>query len=138
MMLRLLMMGMVLAGPVLAQGLPPSMPQPSAEERKQLEAGLARLGKEIDALRIQLKDQPRALRLLPDVEIFHKAVRFPLEYGEICDVAKAKKAIQSGLERAELLKNGKSPWTQLPAVRGYVSRIDGSIQPYLLAVPDAH
>jgi pimeloyl-ACP methyl ester carboxylesterase len=129
------MLVLVLATAVFGQSLPPTMPQPSAEERKQLEAGLGELGKQIEGLRRDLKDRPNLLEKLADVEIFHKAVRFPLEYGEICDVAKARKALEMGMKRAELLKEGKTPWVSEGGVRAYVSKIDGSVQAYMLAVP---
>jgi pimeloyl-ACP methyl ester carboxylesterase len=129
------MLVLVLATAVFGQSLPPTMPQPSGEDRKQLEAGLGELGRQIEGLRKDLKDRPNLLGLLADVEIFHKAVRFPLEYGEICDAAKARRALETGMKRAALLRDGKTPWVSEGGVRGYVSKIDGSVQPYMLAVP---
>src|SRR5882762_3061631 len=133
--LRLLMLVLVLATPGFGEFLPPPGPTPSEEDRKQLQAGLTELGKQIDSLRKDLKDRPNLLELLPDVEIFHKAVRFPLEYDEICDVAKARRALDTGMKRAELLREGKIPWTSEGGVRAYRSWIDGSVQPYMLSVP---
>src|SRR6266850_836302 len=132
---RLLMLSLVLATPVFGEFMPPPGPQPSEEDRKQLQAGLNELGKQIEALRKELKDRPALLELLPDVEIFHKAVRFPLEYGEMCDVPKARKALDTGMKRAALLREGKAPWASEGGVRAYRSWIDGSVQPYMLAVP---
>jgi len=129
------MLVLVLATPVFGEFMPPPGPELSGEDRKQLQAGADALGKQIESLRNELKDRPNLLALLPDVEIFHKAVRFPLEYDEICDVGKARRALDVGMKRAELLKQGKAPWVTEGGVRAYRSRIDGSVQPYMLAVP---
>src|SRR3954469_18647137 len=110
MILRCLGLVLVLLSPVLAQSLPPTMPQPSAEDRKQLEAGLGGLNQQINSLRKELRDRADLLELLADVEIYAKAVRFPLAYGEICETAKARKAIDAGMARAALLRDGKAPW----------------------------
>ena len=145
--LRLLVLVLVAATPVFAEFLPAPGPRLSAEEKKELEAGVEKLGKEIDSLTTDLMgpvepgvprvmDKRMALALyVPDVQVYHKAVRFAVQYGEICDVAKARKALNTGMNRAALLRDGKTPWITEGGVRGYRSRIDGSIQPYMLAVP---
>jgi hypothetical protein len=87
--------------------------------------------------------------LLPDVLIYEKAVRWANNYDEIFDPApgkdkkgpipagKVKKVLAAGIERAKALKDGKTPWTTQtgPVLRGYRSKIDGSVQPYWLVVP---
>lgn len=78
--------------------------------------------------------------LLPDVEIYEKAVRYAVTYREVFDakgIPAVKKVLKEGLDRAKLLKNGMHPWTMQSSyvVRGYRSRIDGSSQPYGLFVP---
>ena len=42
--------------------------------------------------------------------------------------------------RGKQLKQGKSPWTKGTGLvaRGYVSEIDGSVQPYGLLVPSSY
>jgi hypothetical protein len=132
---RLLTLVLVLATSVFGEFLPPPGPQMAENDRKELAAGGTELGKKIESLRKELKDRPNLLELLPDVEIFQKAVRFPLEYEEMCDVGKARKALDVGMKRAALLRDGKTPWTTEGGVRGYRSWIDGSIQPYMLAMP---
>src|SRR5258706_14213709 len=97
---RLLMLGLVLATPVFGEFLPPPGPVPSEEDRKQLQAGVDELGKQIESLRKDLKDRANLLELLPDVEIFHKAVRFLLEYGGLCDCANGRRAAGDGGEQA--------------------------------------
>src|SRR6266568_8066479 len=95
MRIGLLTLVLVLATPAFGEFLPPPGPQLSAEDRKQLQAGLDELGKQIESLKKELKDRPNLLELLPDVEIFHKAVRFPLEYEEMCDLGKARRALDA-------------------------------------------
>ena len=51
----------------------------------------------------------------------------------------AKSLLNDGLARAEFLKKGEAPWTTATGLvpRGYVSKIDGSVQPYGLIVPES-
>lgn len=119
---------------------PPGKPiDPAA--RQELQEGVAQLGREIESLRGELKDRPALLDLLPDVEIFHKAVGWALRYDEIYnptnEVVSARDFIRQGLERARHLREGRSPWTAATGliVRGYRSRLDDSVQPYALVVP---
>jgi dienelactone hydrolase len=110
-------------------------------ERAELTAGAAALAKEIESLRVALKGKP-ALDLLPDVEIYHKAVDWALRYDEFYktnEVATARGLLKTGSERAAALRAGSAPWlaqTGLVA-RGYRSRIDGSAQPYGMVVPES-
>ena len=78
--------------------------------------------------------------LLPDIEIYYKAAQYALKYNEFFnqnEVRTAKALIQQGLDRADQLKMGRAPWTTQtgPIVRGYRSKIDGSVQPYGIIVP---
>ena len=52
--------------------------------------------------------------------------------------AEAKALLAEGLARAKALADGQAPWTTKSGlvVRGYRSRIDGSVQPYGLVVPE--
>ena len=103
-----------------------------AADRADLEAALAHL----QASCARLKSNP----LLADVLIFSEAVRFALQYNEFFkpgEIAAAKKLLQEGEERAAQLAAGQSPWTTATGlvVRGYISRIDKSVQPYGLVIP---
>ena len=94
-------------------------------------------------MRDSLKAKPDLLALLPDVQIYDKAVRWALSHNEffnVREVAVAKKLLEQGLARAEQLRDGKAPWNTATGlvVRGYVSRIDGSVQPYGLVVPASY
>ncbi|MEP7338193.1 MAG: prolyl oligopeptidase family serine peptidase [Acidobacteriota bacterium] len=121
---------------------PPGIAVPEAD-RAELETGIAALGKEIDSLHEALKKQPALLALLPDVQIFHNAARYALQYNEFFkpeEIATAKRQLKQGMERAAELRAGKPSWTTQTGliVRGYVSEIDGSVQPYGLVVPTTY
>jgi hypothetical protein len=119
---------------------PPGIKIPDAD-RGELQKGVAELGKEIDSLRAALRSKPALLDLLPDVQIYHKAVDWALRYDEFFDVKQvdvAKKQLALGMERAKELRAGKASWNTATGLvpRGYVSKIDGSVQPYGLVIPD--
>jgi len=139
--------GVAVANPALAQGAPnvgPDRPPGIAvadADKAELTAGVADLGKEIDALRVSLASKPELLARLPDVQIFYNAVRYPVTYNEFYDnreVATAKRFLEEGHARAAELKAGTASWTTKTGlvVLGYVSKIDGSVQPYGIQVPD--
>jgi pimeloyl-ACP methyl ester carboxylesterase len=120
---------------------PPGITVPAADA-KRLRDELAELGREIDRLKSSLKSQPRLLTLLPDVQIYYQAVRYALDYQEFFDAREipiAYHLLARGRERASALHAGQAPWNTATGlvVRGYVSRIDGSVQPYGLVVPKA-
>lgn len=121
---------------------PPGIEIP-ADVAAELRAGSAELGKAIVTLRSELKSKPTLLELLPDVQVYHNAVRYALTYHEFFDAKEfpvARSLLKQGLERARLLREGKAPWETATGlvVRGYVSRIDGSVQPYGLVVPASY
>src|SRR5262245_18315300 len=95
---------------------PPGIEVPDAV-RKELTEQLVPLEKAIEGL-VQSKD-PKVQCLLPDVQIFHKAVHDGLKYDEMYSYDRdnksplplAKQMIQQGLERAKQLKEGKPLWT---------------------------
>ena len=129
--------------PTKVRPIPPKGISLSDSDRSALQAGVDELGKEIDALRDVSQAQAGPLELLPDVQIYHNAVRYALTYDEffnIREVAVAKKLLGQGLERARQLREGKAPWNTATGlvVRGYVSKIDGSVQPYGLVVPASY
>jgi dienelactone hydrolase len=116
---------------------PPGVPVPP-EVRASLSAGVQRLEAKIESLRGS-KD-PRVAGLLPDVIIFARAVRDALEFDEFFDpkeFASAGKLLEVGEERAAQLAAGKPAWPTATGlvVRGYVSELDGSVQPYGMVVP---
>ncbi|HAV61747.1 MAG TPA: hypothetical protein DCY13_05210, partial [Verrucomicrobiales bacterium] len=112
-----------------------------ADVRAKLEAGLDELADEIAKTRDAVYGNPGLGALLPDVLIFQKAVDWALRYGEFYHTNEFRTAhglLDAGLDRARQLRSGVAPWTESSGlvVRGYVSRVDGSVQPYGLVVPD--
>ncbi len=123
--------------------IPPPGIEVSAPDRAELEAGIAELGKEIEGLQAELKSKPEFMELVPDVQIYFNAVRYALKHNEFFkpeEIRLAKEQLKQGFARARGLREGKPAWTQAPGlvVRGYVSEIDGSVQPYGLVVPDSY
>ena len=113
----------------------------AADDRKALEDGLAKLEATIEQLKG--KKDPKLAGLLPDVQVFHKAVHDALKYQEFFDpkdIPKAKHQLEEGQARAEALLKGEAPWANQTGlvVRGYVSKIEGSVQPYGLVVPPTY
>ena len=123
--------------PIHAQRLMvPGIDVPSAVESS-LRQKLHRLGDAIAALG---SEEGMALDLLPDVEIYYKAVSVALDYDEFIRESEfevADELLEQGLKRAAWLREGRAPWTVREGlvVRGYRSRIDDSVQPYGLVVP---
>lgn len=123
--------------------VPPSGVKLADADRKALQDGVDALGKEIEGLRESLKAKPDLRALLPDVQIYEKAVRWALTHNEffnVREVAAAKKLLAQGQARAGQLRDGHAPWNTATGlvVRGYVSKIDGSVQPYGLVVPPSY
>lgn len=120
--------------------IPPKGIDVPEADLKELKAGLAELKTELDALPAALAGKPALLELIPDAEVYHKAVRYAVEYGEFFnpkEVSNAKGMLKDGLDRAKELKAGTPSWPTATGVvvRGYRSTIDGSAQPYVLIVP---
>jgi predicted esterase len=114
--------------------LPPPGIEIPDDVRQQLDTQLAALTPRIEKL-------PERYR--PDVEVFTKAVRFALRFGEFYDKKdfdKARWALTQAAERLAAAENNTSPWTKQTGlvVRGYRSTIDGSVQPYGLVIPKDH
>ncbi|MES2376931.1 MAG: hypothetical protein V4553_10150 [Bacteroidota bacterium] len=136
----------VFCAPVFAQQsaptikrIPPEGVQVSDNDRDELGANLLALGKAIDGLK-QRKD-PFITNLLPDVQIYYKAIDYAIKYQEFFsqkDAAAGKKILLEGLARAKNLADKQAPWATQKGevVRGYISKIDGSVQPYGVTVPD--
>lgn len=112
--------------------IPPAGITVADADQKTVRTGLTRLQSRMEAL----KGNPH----LPDVQIFEKAVRYALdgnEFFKVEEVFRAKELLRMGLERADHLSHGEAPWINAtgPVVRGYISKIDGSVQPYGLVLP---
>jgi hypothetical protein len=122
--------------------VPPAGAKLSDEVRSELLEGAAQLGSEVDKLRGELKgSKSNLLPLLPDIRIYQKAVDWAVRYGEIFnatnEVNAARNLLKAGNDRAQQLREGRPQWISATGlvVRGYVSRLDDSVQPYGLVVP---
>jgi dienelactone hydrolase len=113
--------------------------EPTAEQRTALEAELKKLKDGIDFLR--RLNRPRVNELLPDIEIFYKAVNDALVYQEFFDpkeITLATELLREGINRSN--STDEAPWTKQTGlvVRGFISKLDGSVQPYGLVIPESY
>ncbi|HVW03020.1 MAG TPA: prolyl oligopeptidase family serine peptidase [Planctomycetaceae bacterium] len=127
--------------PVPPQGT--ELPEPDKARITQLLTELSTLIEQLHQPAKNQHDTALRQRYLPDVEIFYKAGRDALKYGEIFDKNEAKAAVEQveqGIERARALLIHEVSWLRSTGlvVRGYRSKIDGSVQPYGLLIPDGY
>ncbi len=112
-----------------------------ADRETKLRDGLGTL--QVSISKLQTSKDAETQKLLPDVMIFERAIRCALDYNEFFapkDLDKADELLQEGISRAAQLADGKPEWVNQKGlvVRGYVSRIDNTVQPYGLVVPDLY
>ncbi len=105
------------------------------QRAEHLAESLARLKEKADPALLSSTNE------LADVLVFHKAARWILQENEFFNknyVAMTIKALDTGEARVRALLEGKSPAnpSRGGTIRGYVSEVDGSIQPYAIYVPD--
>lgn len=128
----------VAASPAAAQqSKAPQVYRPTAAEREQIAARTAELAK---ALATLAEKETLSGEDLADVAVYHKAAEWIVRHGEFFTkdtVAMTLKALDRGLARALDLAKGQTPWADAKGatVRGYVSKVDGSVQPYVVIVP---
>jgi dienelactone hydrolase len=123
--------------------IPPPGIAISDTDRRELENGVAELGKQIESLPAALSGKPALLDLLPDVRIYHKAVDWALRYDEFYrtnEIQIARQLLKEGMARVKALEEGHPQWTSDTGlvVRAYISKIDNSVQPYGLVVPPSY
>ncbi len=111
---------------------------PSAEDVAKIQAKITDLNARATELRKNGKLDPR---LVADVEVYAKAADWCLRHNEFHTpkhVELCLKALDTGLARADELAQGKPSWIARPGVsiRGYVSKVDGSVQPYAVSLPE--
>jgi dienelactone hydrolase len=120
----------------------PELGVPVPEDRAaSMRTSLSQLQEKIAA--INAGKDAAAKSLLPDVMIFERAVRCALDYQEFFDVKDLDKAdalLLEGIKRADQLLAGKPEWMTQKGlvVRGYISRIDNTVQPYGLVIPPTY
>lgn len=119
---------------------PPGKPVPE-NERTELKQSLDELHGKIEKLREESKKKNSIREALPDIEIFYNAINYALKYDEFFnpqnEIPAARDLLRTGMERAAELEKGSAGWMKESGltVHGYVSKIDGSVQPYGLIVP---
>jgi hypothetical protein len=110
---------------------------PTAAEREQIASRLAQLTRALDELQSKHVDDAR----IADIEIYQKAatwiLRFEEEFFTPEFVPNTLKAIDHGLARAA---DTALSWESRKGriVRAYRSKIDGSVQPYGLIIPESY
>jgi hypothetical protein len=110
----------------------------TAEERQEIAKKTAELDAVLRPMRGKAGDD-----LLVDIEVYLKAAQWILRYDEFYSkayVAQTMAVLESGMQRAQQLASGHTVWPARKGsvVRAYRSRVDGSIQPYALLVPESY
>jgi len=108
-------------------------------DRVELQASLDSLATKIE----QLHRSRGSTGCVPDVQIFHRAVDQALRFQEFFDAKEipiAKQLLAMGHQRADDLKIGRLPWLREKGlvVRGYLSKLDQTVQPYGVVIPDEY
>ncbi len=127
--------------PEKVRPVPPLGIELSDSDKKELLSGVDVLRESVKQLR--QRDDVYTVELLPDVEIFLRAVTQGIKYRELFsarDVKNAANVLAEGQKRADALLKGEAPWTSQKGlvVRGFRSRIDRTVQPYGLVIPDSY
>jgi pimeloyl-ACP methyl ester carboxylesterase len=134
--MRTLFCAVLSAVAVLAQQQPPRPYTPTSDESRQIQDKTT----ELAALLAKVENHP----LYPDAAVYMKAAKFIVRHeGEFANAGYVKDtlaALDTGIARAKELAAGTSTWTKAKGrlVRAYRSRVDGSIQPYGLIIPDSY
>lgn len=119
---------------------PPPPIQPTAAEKQRIQTKADELAAAIRALKSKKIDEV----LLADVEIYEKSARWLLEFPETFftqdGIDQSLTVLDWGLERAKQLQSGQSPWMGQKGrkIHGFVSDLDGSVQPLELTVPESY
>ena len=96
------------------------------------------------ALVRQLREGGKATdEQIADVEIFLRLSQFSQQMAEVRSTGNLNnvlRGLDSGAARAQALLRGETPWRTTPgsAIRGFRSRIDGTLQPYALRLPTGY
>jgi dienelactone hydrolase len=129
-------------GSVQAQQVPKAAEpyRPTEAERTEIGSKTAELAKALEGLRGKFGEGAGSRDAISDVEVCVKAAEWVLkldEFREAKDVARTMKLLARGLERANHLAKDRAPWAETSGsvVRGYRSKVDGSVQPYAVIVP---
>ncbi len=123
--------------PVVSETFPAGL---SAADRQQIAADLASLAEKLNRARDLDSKTAAGSDLWADAGQFHKGVVWALRYETNLpprNVLLLKKSLQRGLQRADALLAKESAWPRKRGklLRGCVSAVDGSTQPYGVIVP---
>src|SRR6185369_14556687 len=128
--------------PAVSEPFPAGIP---AADQTQIEIQLKSLSDKLTSLRskIDLSSETAKLDLLADADLFHKGIVWALRYETnlaTSDSALLLRSLQRGHQRADALLAGRMPWAAKKGkvLRGYISRVDGSTQPYGVIVPSSY
>lgn len=113
-----------------------AQPPAASEDLAPIQNDLNALDARLDALRKGGRSPER----LADAALFPKVVRWALRYEPkltVADIGLIRKALARGRERTLALESSKLPWEKKIGrlTRGYISEVDGSVQPYGLVIP---
>jgi len=125
--------------PANVRRIPPLGIEVPEADKQALQALIANLRAELEAFD---PNAPQA-EYLPDVEVLIRGVEDPLTHQEIQkagEIDDAYQLLDLASQRLDHLKVGEAPWTQEKGlvVRGFVSKLDGSVQPYGLVIPESY
>lgn len=133
-----ILMTSLLLGPAKVGSAQAPVAKPlTAEQREKLDAGRQALQAAIKSL----DKQPA--QLVADAAVYAKGVEWALRYDREftpADIALLEKSLARGQERVAAIGSQKPAWLsrQGKMTVGYVSAVDGSVQPYGLIVPKNH
>ena len=135
------------------------------EKREELEQELDKLNTEIEGLQAAIDEHPRLAERMPDIQVLYRAAYEALAYQEFfkeSEIDDALDLVNLGMNRVKRIvleihrhkaisnalsdpkrkghKLRLSPWLKSARdrlmVRGFVSKIDGTVQPYGLVFPE--
>lgn len=112
----------------------------TTEERASLQAELQALQKQMAGLR----DSPGVSSdHWADTAVFVKGVEWALDFGPVNDERSrglVKFALKRAVEREKMLAAERADWAHRRGrvLRGFVSNVDGSVQPYGVSIPESY
>lgn len=109
----------------------------TSEDRQSLGRDLRSLEAKLTSLRSSSTND------LADADLFHKGIVWALRYETHLtsnDIASLQRATARGHQRADFLLARQQPWAMRKGkiLRGYISAVDGSTQPYGVIVPASY
>lgn len=119
-----------------------ALPAPAGDEQPFIVSEAKRLQEKLARLRSDFNPlvEPAKADRFADADMFHKGITWALRYETKLatnDFALLKKALTRGQQRADALLANTQPWAARKGkvLRGFVSTVDGSTQPYGVIIP---